>query len=68
MVAFFVYSPEGTKHGLNIIKSKIHQHIYFQIFWKIATFILGQKKVKLKIKLFIDVVFLHLPDLPRYWY
>ena len=30
MVAFFVNPPEGAKHGLKLIKSKIWHHIYFK--------------------------------------
>ena len=45
MVAFFVNPLEDAEHGLKLIKSKIQHHIYFKNFWKIATFILGQKKV-----------------------
>ena len=44
MVAFFVNPPEGTEHGLKLIELKIWHHIYFKNFWKIATFMLGQKK------------------------
>ena len=44
MVAFFVNPPEGAEHGLKLIESKIRHHIYFKNFWKIATFMLGQKK------------------------
>ena len=41
---FFVNPPEGAEHGLKLIELKIRHHIYFQNFWKIATFMLGQKK------------------------
>ena len=43
-VAFFVNPPEGAGHGQNVVKSKIGQHFYFKNFWKVATFMLGQKK------------------------
>ena len=45
MVAFFVNPPEGAEHGLKLIESKIRHHIYFKNFWKIATFMLSQKKI-----------------------
>ena len=44
MVAFFVNSPDGAEHGLKLIESKIRYHIYLKNFWKIATFMLDQKK------------------------
>ena len=44
MVAFLVNPPEGAEHGLKLIKSKIQQLIFFEIFWKVAIFMLDQKK------------------------
>ena len=66
MVAFFVNPPEGAEHGLKLIQSKIQHHIYFKNFWKIATFMLGQKNFQVKINSSIDFVFFRLSDLPRY--
>ena len=65
MVAFFVNPPEGAEHGLKLIESKIRHHIYFKNFWKVATFMLGQKNFQVKIKSFIDLVSFQLLDLHR---
>ena len=37
--------PEGTEHGLKCIETKIWQHIYYENFWKLATFMIGWKKI-----------------------
>ena len=56
-MALFANPPEGAEHGLKLIVSKIRHHICFKDFWKIATFILGQKKFQVKTNSSIDFVF-----------
>ena len=43
-MALFVSPPEGAERSLKRIESKIGQHIYFQDFQKIATFMFDKKK------------------------
>ena len=45
MAAFFANPPGGAEHGLKLIELKIQQQIYFKNFWKLATFMLSQKKI-----------------------
>ena len=56
-VAFFLNPPKGAGHCQNIAESKIRQHFYFKKFWKVATFMLGQKNFQVKINSSIDFVF-----------
>ena len=42
---FFVNPPEGAEHDEKCVKSIIRQHFYFKNFWKVVTFMLGQKQI-----------------------
>ena len=63
-VDFFVNLPEGARYCQNSIEIKIRHYFYFKKFKKLTIFIIGRKKIQVKIDSFID--FLKVLDLHKW--